>query len=197
MFDRPRVGPQESESALANVQVTSVSAPGIESFVESLTNNQSRLYAFIFSQLGDADVAGDVLQETNLVLWRKAAEFDSRRDFMAWAFAFAKNQVRAARQRGGRSRLLFSDEAVARLADRAVPRAAQTDVRLVALAGCLETLSDTDRDLVRARYDRGHTMSETADASGRTASAVAVAIFRIRQSLARCIQNRLAAEGSS
>jgi len=29
--------------------------------------------------------ADDVLQETNLVLWRKTADFDPAREFMPWA----------------------------------------------------------------------------------------------------------------
>ena len=41
-------------------------------FVQLLTSNQSRLYAYVLSLLGDRTQAEDVMQETNAVLWRKA-----------------------------------------------------------------------------------------------------------------------------
>ena len=42
-----------------------------ERFVTSLTDSQDLLYAYILSLFPDVDLARDVLQETNLVLWRK------------------------------------------------------------------------------------------------------------------------------
>ena len=57
-----------------------------DDFVQQLTANQNRLYGYIFSLLGDHHRANDVLQETNMVLWRKAAEFQTDRDFIPWAF---------------------------------------------------------------------------------------------------------------
>jgi len=39
-----------------------------------------------------------VLQETNLVLWRKADEFNEEMSFVTWACAIAKFQVKAQRR---------------------------------------------------------------------------------------------------
>ena len=50
-----------------------------EQFVERLGSCQDRLFAYILMLLSNRDAALDVLQETNLVLWRKAAEFDRSR----------------------------------------------------------------------------------------------------------------------
>jgi RNA polymerase sigma-70 factor (ECF subfamily) len=51
--------------------------PPDEQFVRLLTTHQSRLAGFIFALMASGDGAQDVLQETNLVLWRKAGEFDA------------------------------------------------------------------------------------------------------------------------
>ena len=59
--------------------------------------------------LGDVDQANEVLQETNLVLWRKSDEFQSGSDFKAWSFRVAHFQVMAFRQRQIRDRLVFDD----------------------------------------------------------------------------------------
>ena len=48
-----------------------------EQFVRHLTENQNRLYGYVYSLLGDHSRAADVVQETNLVLWRKVGEFQS------------------------------------------------------------------------------------------------------------------------
>ena len=41
-------------------------------FIQLLTSNQSRLFAYTLSMLGDRQQAHDVMQETNMILWRKA-----------------------------------------------------------------------------------------------------------------------------
>ena len=64
-----------------------------EAFVQLMTEHQGRLYAYVLSLLGDPDQANDVLQETNLVLWRNAGEFQMGSNFRAWAFRIAHFQV--------------------------------------------------------------------------------------------------------
>lgn len=167
-------------------------ADDLERFVELLTRHQSRLYAFVYSLVGDAELAQDVFQETNMVLWRKADEFDCNREFVPWAFAIAHNQVRAARQKLGRDRLLFDDEAMDRIADRFSQRSPRLDERQIALASCIQMLPDQQRDLVTMRYQDGHSLEVIAERLSRTANSVAVAIHRLRQSLARCIESKLA-----
>ena len=60
----------------------------IARFVQLLTGLQSRLYAYLCTLLVRSDDARDVLQETNVVLWKKAADYDPTRPFEPWAFRF-------------------------------------------------------------------------------------------------------------
>ena len=48
-----------------------------EEFVAELTAQQGRLAAFVRTVVPNAEAAKDVLQETNLVLWQKAVEFQA------------------------------------------------------------------------------------------------------------------------
>lgn len=169
----------------------------LEPFVELLTRYQSRLYAFIYSLTADAEMAQDVFQETNIVLWRKSSEFDQDREFLPWAFAIARNQVRAARQKTSRDRLLFDEESVNRLADRASDQGRRLDERQVALASCLQKLPDPQRELVGLRYQHGHSLERIGELLSRSANAIAVSIHRARQALARCIEQQLARECNS
>lgn len=155
----------------------------LETFAKRLTAFQSRLWAFVYSLMADADLARDVFQEANRVLWEKRDEFDAARDFAPWALGVARMQVRAARQKLARERLLFDDEAVERLAG-----VERRDDRQAALAHCIEKLPDAQRDLVRRRYGARESIDQIARALDRTANAVAVAVFRLRRALADCIE---------
>ena len=87
---------------------TDSSSPGhTPAFVGHLTGCQSLLYGFICALLGGAEGAGDVLQETNIVLWNKAHEYDPARPFLPWAYTFARFQVMAWRKKQSRSRLVL------------------------------------------------------------------------------------------
>ncbi|MCA8941665.1 MAG: sigma-70 family RNA polymerase sigma factor, partial [Planctomycetes bacterium] len=116
------------------------------------------------------------------------------REFLPWAFAIARNQARAARQARQRERLAFDQDVVDRVADRAAERAAVTDDRQVALAECLGRLPADQREIVERRYRDGEPIARVAEALGKTAGALGVAVFRIRQALARCIEGVLAGE---
>lgn len=167
---------------------------GVDRFVELLTQHQSRLYAFIYTLLPDAERAGDVFQETNMVLWRKAAEFDHDREFLPWAFTIARFQVRAARQKLGRDRHVFDETAFDVLAEHLTRRAVRLPARQSALVDCLQHLPDDQRQLVRRRYEEGDALERIAAALGQTANAVGVALYRVRQALAECVERRVARE---
>ncbi len=61
-----------------------------EDLVVEITAIQPRLYGFILKRLADHEQALEVLQNTNLVLCRKAGEFQKGSSFAAWAFTIAK-----------------------------------------------------------------------------------------------------------
>ena len=86
-------------------------------FLKLYTGCQSRLYAFILTLVGNPDQASEVLQETNLVLWQKAEQFEIGTNFMAWALKVARFQVMAFRKKQSRDRLVFSEAATERVAN--------------------------------------------------------------------------------
>ena len=91
--------------------------PGLTAqFGQHLTGCQSALYAFIVTLLGGAEGAHDVLQETNLVLWKKAADYDPNQPFLRWAYTFARFQTMAWLKKQSRSRLVLDEELVQQVA---------------------------------------------------------------------------------
>lgn len=166
-----------------------------EQFVQLLARYQNRLYGYVFSLLGDHSRASDVLQETNLILWRKIDEFHVDKPFLPWAFAIARFQVLAHLRDQKRDRLLLDAELAAAISEQAETQAERLDEFRQALNHCLGFLSDTNRELVERRYLKSMSIAELASTLDRTASAVKVALMRSRRSLADCIQMRMAAEG--
>ena len=125
-----------------------------EAFVAQLTAAQGNLYAYVCALLGGTRDAADVLQETNLVLWRKAHEFDSARDFTAWAHKFAYLQVMAHREKRTRDRHVsnFSADTLGKMAAKLETYSGEFAQRVRLLDECIKKLSDYQRELIRLRY---------------------------------------------
>lgn len=166
----------------------------LDRFVAHLTASQSALYGCIRTLLADAPETADVLQETNRVLWQKAADYDPARPFLPWAYSIARFQVMAHRRRQSRDRLIFDDELVAQLADEYERQSGNESGELRALEHCLQKLPDAQRELVRAKYERGQAVNAIAAQSGKPVNAVSAALYRVRQALADCVERRLATE---
>jgi RNA polymerase sigma-70 factor, ECF subfamily len=166
-------------------------------FVRQLTGCQSRLYAYVCALLGGSADAGDVLQETNLVLWEKAGAYDPARPFLPWAYKFAHLQVLAHRKRCSRSRLVLDDLLLERVAEEYHRQDADTERRLAALDGCVEKLPPEQRDLLTRRYAREEAVNDLAAGLGQTPNVVSASLYRIRKALQRCLEAALAPEGGA
>jgi RNA polymerase sigma-70 factor, ECF subfamily len=163
-------------------------------YIQLLTANQPRLYAYIATiMLGDA-AAADVLQETNIQLWTHAHEFDFNRPFLPWAFGFARPQVMAFRKSCNRSRLVFDDETLRFIDDKVALSATEIDSRLPALQKCLKKLNAQQAELIRARYMAKTPVNALAERLNETAHNISSQLHRIRKILARCIESTLSAE---
>jgi RNA polymerase sigma-70 factor, ECF subfamily len=163
-------------------------------FVELVVDHQRRLYTYILTLLPDADKACDVLQQTNLVLWRDAERFNEGTNFYAWACRVAYFQVLDYRDRMRRDRLRFSQDLLEQLT-REVERDSDSDGdRLAAMRQCVEKLPADQRELLGRRYRESESVSVIAAATGRTNASVANCLYRIRVSLMHCIERRIAAE---
>ena len=164
-------------------------------FVTQITRAQRQLHAFILSMVWKSDDADDVLQETNLALWEKAAEFDDSRPFLPWAMRFAQLQALAWLKRHRRQqRFVFDDDLAKLLADEAAADEPAFEARRHALAWCLQKLRPEQRKLIARRYEPDASVKAMAEAGGTTPKAVSDRLRRIRQALLECIQQTLAEE---
>ena len=162
-----------------------------ENLIALITRHQAALHAFILSLLPDQAKADDVLQETNLVLWRKATEYDQTKPFMPWACAIARFQVKAARRDAARDRHVFDPDLVDLLASEDDSDAETTTALDHALRDCLENLPEDKRGLILHRYHPDSSVNEMAASRKVTPGALSVQLHRIRQMLESCVEGKL------
>lgn len=164
-----------------------------ERLVQQLVDSQLRLHGFILALLADRDAARDVLQNVNLVLWRKRDSFTPGTDFWAWASQVARFEVRAYYRDRGRERLVFDDETLDTIAETVQQQAFDED-RLRAFHHCLGKLAPRQAEALAARYRGEQSLQQMADESGATLGAMKLLLHRARQALAGCIEKTLGAE---
>ncbi|MEO5914161.1 MAG: sigma-70 family RNA polymerase sigma factor [Luteolibacter sp.] len=162
-----------------------------ENLVALITRHQAALHAYILSLLPNQAKADDVLQETNLVLWRKAADYDQAKPFMPWACRIAWFQIKAARRDAARDRHVFDPELLDLLAAEDDSDLEATTALDHALHDCLEQLPEEKRDLILHRYHPDSSVNEMASSCNLSPGALSVQLHRIRQMLESCVEGKL------
>ncbi|MCM8532566.1 MAG: sigma-70 family RNA polymerase sigma factor [Lentisphaeraceae bacterium] len=156
-----------------------------------LSESQPRIYGFIFKRVADHDQAKDILQETNLVICRKASDYEEGSNFIAWAFRIAHFQILSYRQKAN-SGIQFSDQTIELLSVENEKSSEVFTNRISALKGCLQTLSDDNQQLIMKRYTGRFSVQDYAREMGKRENAVSKALHKIRASLSRCIRVKMA-----
>jgi RNA polymerase sigma factor (sigma-70 family) len=156
--------------------------------------NRFHLMAFIYAQVRDAEAAEDIFQE----VWLKLAEACERgqeiEDSSRWCRGVAKNLIlhHWRDQRGAR---VIADSELLELADLALTehQAGSDDWldREQALIECIRSLPAHSKELLRLKYKQSLSAATIGERLRRSAAAVLMALSRVRQALAQCVEKRL------
>ena len=152
----------------------------------------SLLRGFILGLMPDRDRAEDVFQETFLTVNRKAADFQSGTNFLAWARSIARHKVLEAFRAGREGPAFLDPEAMESVALAAGEADDEWAERKQALARCMEQLAPRAREIVEMRYsDEQAAPQEIAARIRWSVNAVHVALSRARKFLQECTSRRL------
>lgn len=171
----------------------SIPQEGMAEFVRLLTANQSQIYAYIMSLVGNCADADDVLQETTAMMWEKFSEFKPGTDFISWGGAIAYYKVREFR-RSHREKFHFDDEVLDILSRDARHELRDANTYLSKLHDCMKKLKASDYQLVRLRYFSGVSINELSQRFNKTARTVYYQIAKIHGLLMRCIERSVSSE---
>jgi RNA polymerase sigma-70 factor, ECF subfamily len=164
-------------------------------FVELLTQHQRKLYGYIYTLVHNSADSDDLLQQTNLVLWKKHFEYELETNFMAWACRIAYFNVQNFLKSKGRSRVHFNDNLLSKIADLEIDRSDLHTIHSQVLAHCLGKLSLTSQQLLKLCYDGNRSILDVATQLGRPVGSMYTTLSRIRLKLWECIQHALTEEG--
>jgi RNA polymerase sigma-70 factor (ECF subfamily) len=160
-------------------------------FILLMTEAQSSIYAYILSIFPDRSRGRDILQETNLTMWKKADQFTEGTVFTAWGCKIAYFHVLSARRKLARDRHIFDDSLLDYLAERQDERLDELPSRHIALRRCLEKLPKPQRELVKARYAPGGSVKDIASKLGRSVGSISQTLYRARSALLECIEKSM------
>lgn len=164
-----------------------------ELLVRLLSRHQEELFRYIFALLPHEEDARDVLQETSVALYRKFADYDPSKPFLAWAYRFAFLEVLKQRERNQRGSRYLSPGLVERLARERQQQEPALQARLQALEQCLQELAPAEQDLIRQRYHGNVGTEELVRQFGPSRRTLFRKLDRLRRLLFDCINRRLAA----
>ena len=172
------------------------SSDELSHFVQQMTASQNDLRAYILSALGNYPNTEDVLQRTNVTLWKKAEDYEHGTNFGAWARAIARFEILRFYRDSKRDRHVFDlDVAEMMLATADQVRRDPSD-RQESLRECLKKLPPPHRVVLWRRYDEGLSVKQIAAESGRSVDAIKSLLLRIRRTLEECIRIRQRAESN-
>jgi len=157
-----------------------------------ITENQQRIYGYIHSLCGDRSASWDILQETNLVIWRKRDEYEPGSRFVSWAMSIARFQVLAhLRDRAREPYQIMTPDLLDVFGEEPEIACESWDERIVALRTCRQKLPKKGAMLLGLFYDQDLPLDRIASRMGMNANSVKQALFRARRSLQECIETQL------
>ncbi|WP_411847255.1 sigma-70 family RNA polymerase sigma factor [Roseibacillus persicicus] len=160
-------------------------------FEQDIRSVQSRLKSYLFASVGNRSDADDILQETNLVLWRKRSDFQDGTSFWAWSQRVAFFQLMAFRKRRSQNRLILDDDVVHLMAAEAPDTLShEKEPQEKRLRSCLAALPERQRHLVEGHYFERKSLKTLAKNFATTVPAVGQALYRARHNLQLCLQKK-------
>ena len=161
-----------------------------EQFTRLLIEHEPALLRFILVTVPNRADARDILQECSVALWRRFPDYDSDRPFVAWAYGFARMEVRRFLRKSQR-RAQLTERAIDLLIQAQQQHQHESDERDHHLEHCLKQLPEHQRKLLTGYYHQGHSVNELSEQNGPTIEAVYKSLQRIRGALHRCIETRM------
>lgn len=152
---------------------------------------QRRMFAFILTLVPNRADAEEVLQEANLIIWKKRDQFEPGTNFIHWANRIAYLEAMAYSRRRRRHWLCFDSELSESMAEFARDVSESLDERIDLLQSCLNRLPEKDRDLIQKRYLNDNPVKSVAESLGRSVDAIYKALTRVRITLHDCIERKL------
>ncbi len=135
-------------------------------------------------------MADDLAQEAFIIAFRKAESFDDEREVRPWVAGILRNLCKKAWTRSIQSGAIFRDDLAEYLENLAAePVELPENVSRDRLMLCMEKLPERSKTLINLFYYMEMKTEEIAQRVESSATAVRMALVRIRGKLKHCMEN--------
>lgn len=177
----------------ADQVVEAVRQGAIDRFEELILAHQQQVWAIVACSRLDRDTARELVHQTFVAAYSSLDQYQVGTSFRFWIKAIARNQVRhELRRREVRHR---HEDAYRRELERRLDEdeadGSAAEVRREALRLCRSGLNPVHGRLIELHYEQGQGLEAIAGLLGRSAAATKQMLWRVRQLLRRCIEQRL------
>lgn len=163
--------------------------------VQLLIAHQSVIRGRVIAMLPGKTEVDDIIQEINLVIWKKRESFEQNTNFKAWVNSIVRYEILTYWRDQQRSKeFTFPEDIFNLFIEESSSQIEQIDMdsRLSALRHCLSTLRLEDRALILQRHISDQSITELSQKTNRSSNSLRVTLHRIRASLRLCIGKRAA-----
>jgi len=168
-----------------------------EQYLLLLNEHESSLAAYVHTLVNDRLDAEDILQACRVTMWKQFDRFEPGTNFLAWARKIALHQVLNHRRTARRKpRYSMDPELIETIASEIDREDHRLDERSDALRKCIRKLPEAHRKTILLRYFEGCEISEIAERTERTESAVYRLLSRIRNALGECVSQTVSTRSS-
>lgn len=174
----------------------------IDAFSELVRLHQSHVCAYLGRFTRNQDIVEDLAQEVFLTAYQTIARYEGKAPFRIWLFGMARNLALAFLRKEARRRSRESNRFEAAMAQWRMEEAEREDIdaetsdrEIAALAHCLKSLPRASAHVVSEYYFEARSAVQIAGQLQRKVNGIRKMLFRIRRSLRRCIQQKIAPEG--
>ncbi len=173
-------------------QVQAGSLPAYEQLMQLYIR---RVRGFVALRLPIPQAIDEITHETLVFAYHRIHEFEAGTNFWAWLKAIAHNLVRAEMQRYAREQA--NRERYRQFRLTADPKPERVRPELAHLDECLADMPENSRRLIDLKYALGHSTQEIAAAMEKSSAWVRTTLFRLRQALRECIEERALKEAGT
>lgn len=165
-------------------------------FTRCWVSAQSVVSAYVRMAVRDTQHAEDVLQEVAQAAVESFETYDPARPFVAWVLGIARFRILSYYRQVRGDRHQFSDRMLELVEAAYLHEQPQVSARAQALGICMEQVQGRARQVVQLHYGENKAVQDIADDLGVTPNAISRQLYRVRDVLRRCIEQRLAAGGA-
>ena len=164
-------------------------------FLRLLGMHERAVQLYVLALVPNWSDADDIVQEVRIKLWNEFERYDVDKDFGTWARTIAHYEILAARKKSRRLHANLDETVLELIAAQVSKKVADSgEDRTSALEYCLAKLDEVRRNILMRYYSGSESLAEIAASVDRTPTATKQLVYRVRRTLAECIDRKMGRE---